>query len=213
VKPTSLGASSAFANSDSALDLGAGLTLDQGLVHSGSLGPNLDLEPGLGLDPGLCLDPVSDLGLFLDLDRDVDAVLVSSPTSVGSLSLTIVDSLVSPVSAVVPKVSSPSSVSLLPLTVVIESLTAMVFRATSPSLVAAVYGWNSSPKFIGVVPTSPAIPLAAYASLVMPSMGSRILREMGFATGIHPVEPFTSTLPSSADSSEIAPLMPLLIMV
>jgi hypothetical protein len=84
------------------------------LVRSGSLGPNLDLDLGLGLDLGLCLDPVSDLGLFLDFDRDVDAVLVSSPTSVGSLSSTIADSLVSSVSAVVPPMSSLSSVSSSP---------------------------------------------------------------------------------------------------
>jgi hypothetical protein len=115
---------------------------------------------------------------------------------VGSLSLTVVDSLVSPVSAVVPPMSSPSSVSSSPLTIVTESLTAMVFLASSPSLVAAVHGQNSSPKFLGVVPASLAIPPAASASPVMPSIGSRILREMGFA----PSEPLTSALPSSTNS-------------
>jgi hypothetical protein len=197
VKPNGLGASGAFATSDPALDLGLGLTLDQGLVRSGSLGPSINLDPGLGLDPGLCSDPVSDPGLFLDLDRDVDAVLVSSPTSVGSLSSTIADS------AVVPPVSSPSSVASSPSTVVTESLTAMVFLASSPSLVAAVRGRNSSSEFLGVVPAFLAIPPADSTSPMMPSLGSGILREMGFVTGIHPSEPLTSALPSSADSSEI----------
>ena len=182
VKPTGLGASSAFATSDPALDLGPGLTLDQGLVHSGSLGPNLDLDPvlglGLGLDPGLCSDPVSDPGLFLDLDRDVDAVLVSSPTSVGSLSSTVAKSLVSLWS----HHCLPRKASLC-----------------HHRQLTAVRGRNSSPEFLGVVLAS----LTASASPVMPSMGSRILREMCFTTGIHPSEPLTSALPSSADSSKI----------
>jgi hypothetical protein len=203
VKPNGLGASGAFVTSDPALDLGPGLTLDQGLVRSGSLGPSMDLDLGLGLDLGLCSDPVSDPGLLLDLDRDVNAVLVSSPTSVGSLSSTIANSLVSPDSAVILSVSSPSSVALSPSTVVTKSLTAMVFSASSPSLVAAVRGRNSSPEFLGVVPAFPAIPPADSALPMMPSLGSGILKEMGFAIGIHPSEPLTSALPSSADSSEI----------
>ena len=202
VKPTGLGASGAFATSDPALDLGPGLTLDKGLVqYSGSLGPSLDLDPGLGLDLGLCSDPVSDPGLFLDLDWDVDLVMVfalvppmSSPVSVVSLPSTFAEPLVSLVFAVVPLVSSPSSVALSPspVSVVTESLTAMVFPVSFLSLVAAVSGRNSSLEFLGVVPASSVILLEAFASSVMPSVGSGILKELGFATDIHPSEPLTS---------------------
>jgi hypothetical protein len=74
---------------------------------------------------------------------------------------------------------------------------------SSSSLVATVRGRNSSLEFLRVVPASSAIPPAAFASPVMPCMGSGILREMGFAICIHPSEPLTLALTLFADSFEI----------
>jgi hypothetical protein len=182
-----------------------GLDFGLGLGTVGFFGAESGFGSGsMGLDPGLCSDP----GLFLDLDRDADAVLVSSPTSVGSLSSTVADSLVLPVSAVVLPVSSLSSVSSLLSTVVTESLTAMVSRRVPrawwlQSVVGiplwSFLGWF---RFFGASP-------AASASPVMPSMGSRILKEMGFTTGIHPSKPLTLALPLSADSFEIEVVLSL----